>query len=172
MEIKNMEQIHWEGVKEIYQEGISTGNATFEESPPLTWEEWSKKHHSSCSLVCLDESKIVGWAAIFPVSSRPVYKGVGEVSLYVSTEFQGQGIGYALLNELILESEENGFWTLQAGIFPENQTSLDLHKELGFVEVGRRMKLGKMSYGPYKGEWRDVILLERRSSVIGLTNDQ
>jgi phosphinothricin acetyltransferase len=168
MEIVFMKPSHWSGVKRIYEEGINTGNATFEESPPANWEEWSKRHLASCSLVCLEDSKVVGWAAVSPVSPRPAYKGVGEVSLYVSAANQGQGIGYALLNELILESEENGFWTLQAGVFPENQASLDLHQELGFTVVGKRKKIGKMSYGPYQGDWRDVIFLERRSTQVGL----
>jgi phosphinothricin acetyltransferase len=162
-----MESSHWEGVKRIYEEGIKTGNATFEESPPTNWEEWSNRHLTSCSLVCVEESKVVGWAAISLVSARPVYQGVGEVSVYVSADYKGQGVGYALLNELILESEENGIWTLQAGIFPENQISLDLHKELGFTLVGRRKKIGKMNHGPYQGQWRDVILLERRSEQVG-----
>jgi L-amino acid N-acyltransferase YncA len=168
MEIVFMKPEHWKGVKRIYEEGIRTGNATFEKAPPATWEEWSSRHLSSCSLVCLEESKVVGWAAVSPVSSRPAYQGVGEVSVYVSPDHQGRGIGYALLNELILESEENGLWTLQAGIFPENQISLDLHQELGFKVVGRRKKIGKMKYGPFQGEWRDVILLERRSAQVGI----
>ena len=167
MEIVQMGSSHWKGVKRIYEEGINTGNATFEESPPVDWEEWTNRHLKFCSLVCLDESKVVGWAASSLVSTRPVYQGVGEVSVYVSADYQGQGIGYALLNELILESEENGIWTLQAGIFPENQSSLDLHKELGFTLVGRRKKIGKMRYGPYQGQWRDVVLLERRSERVG-----
>ena len=167
MEIVFMEPDHWEGVERIYQEGIRTGNATFEEAPPGSWEEWSKRHLASCSLVCLEKSEVVGWAAVSPVSSRSVYRGVGEVSVYVSTAYQGQGVGYALLNELILESEDNGIWTLQAGIFPENKVSLDLHQELGFTIVGRRRKISRMSYGPYQGEWRDVILLERRSTQVG-----
>ena len=109
----------------------------------------------------------MGWAAISPVSSRPTYQGVGEVSVYVSASCQGQGIGYALLNELIHESEENEIWTLQAGIFPENQVSLDLHQKLGFELVGRRKRIGKMRHGPFQGQWRDVLLLERRSKRVG-----
>ena len=166
MEIRFMEPAHWEGVKRIYEEGISTGNATFEESPPGNWEEWSERHITSCSLVCLDESKVIGWAAISPVSTRAVYRGVGEVSVYVLDSHQGMGIGHALLNELIHESEENGIWTLQAGIFPENKISLALHQDLGFDIVGRRKKIGKMSYGPYQDQWRDVLLLERRSACV------
>jgi len=167
MKIEFMSSDHWSQVKEIYQEGINTGNATFEEYPPETWQEWSEKFLLSCSLVCIDDSKVVGWGAISPVSSRCVYQGVGEVSVYVAQEFKRQGIGFALLNELIHESEGHGIWTLQAGIFPENQASLDLHEELEFEIVGTRKKLGKMSYGPYHGQWRDVVLLERRSTIVG-----
>lgn len=166
MEIVFMKPDHWKGVKRICEQGIRTGNATFEESPPESWEEWSGRHIASCSLVCLDESKVIGWAAISPVSNRTVYRGVGEVSVYVSDSHQGLGIGHALLNELIHESEENGIWTLQASIFPENRISLNLHQDLGFTIVGRRKKIGKMNYGPHQGQWRDVLLLERRSTRV------
>ena len=168
MKVELMSMDHWPVVKEIYQEGINTGNATFQEFAPESWLEWSEKHLSSCSLVCLDDSKVVGWAAISPVSSRCIYQGVGEVSVYVSQKIKRQGIGFTLLNELIRESEEQGLWTLQAGIYPENQASLNLHQKLGFEIVGTRRKIGKMSYGPYKGKWRDVVLLERRSLVAGI----
>ncbi len=168
MKIELMSMDHWPGVKEIYQEGINTGNATFEEFPPESWQEWSEKHLSSCSLVCLDDSKVVGWAAVSPISSRCIYQGVGEVSVYVSQKIKRQGIGFALLNKLIRQSEEQGFWTLQTGIYPENQASLNLHQKLGFEIVGTRRKIGKMNYGPYKGQWRDVVLLERRSLVVGI----
>ena len=168
MKIELMKEAHWPQVKDIYTEGINTGNATFEEYPPGTWQEWSQKHLASCSLVCVDDSKVVGWAAISPISSRSVYRGVGEVSVYISSKYMHQGIGYALLNELIHESEEHGFWTLQAGIFPENQASLDLHQKLGFEVVGTRQKIGKMRYGSYQGQWRDVIFLERRSLNVGI----
>ena len=167
MKIEIMNSDHWPQVKGIYREGINTGNATFEESPPETWQKWAEKFQPSCSLVCMEDSTVVGWGAISPVSSRCVYGGVGEVSVYVSQKFKRQGIGFALLNELIHESEEHGFWTLQAGIFPENKTSLDLHQKLGFEIVGTRQKIGKMSYGPYHDQWRDVVLLERRSTVAG-----
>ena len=167
MKIEIMNSDHWPQVKGIYQEGINTGNATFEESPPETWQKWAEKFLPSCSLVCIEDSTVVGWGAISPVSSRCVYGGVGEASVYVSQKFKRQGIGFALLNELIYESEEYGFWTLQAGIFPENQVSLDLHQNLGFEIVGTRQKIGKMSYGPYQDQWRDVVLLERRSTVAG-----
>lgn len=168
MKIVLMNKTHWPGVRQIYSDGIKTGNATFEDSPPDSWQQWSEKHLTACSIVSLDDMGVTGWAAISPISSRCVYGGVGEVSVYVSKDNQGEGIGYALLKELIRDSEENGIWTLQAGIFPENQTSLDLHQKLGFEIVGTRKKIGKMVYGPYKGQWRDVVLLERRSTRVGV----
>ena len=168
MKIELMTENHWPAVRQIYSEGINTGNATFEDSPPESWENWSEKHFANCSIVCLDDSRVMGWAAISPVSSRCVYEGVAEVSVYVSREEQGKGIGYVLLKELIQGSEDNGIWTLQAGIFPENSTSLDLHQKLGFEIIGTRKRIGKMAFGPYKGEWRDVVLLERRSQTIGI----
>jgi phosphinothricin acetyltransferase len=150
----------WGAVEEIYREGIATGNATFEiESPG--WETWSAKHHSHSRLVARDERRILAWAALSPVSARRVYAGVAEVSIYVADSARGQGIAKALLTALIEQSEQNGIWTLQAGIFPENLASITLHKTCGFREVGLREKIGQLA-----GIWRDVVLLERRSSVM------
>lgn len=157
-----MKEEHWESVKRIYQAGIDTGQATFEDAPPETWRTWSEKFLHNLSLVCLDEVKVLGWAAVSRVSSRRVYQGVGELSLYVDPDFWGKGIGKKLMGEIIKDSETRGFWTLQAGIFPENLPSIHLHKSFGFRVVGERRMIGKMTYGPMAGEWRDVLLLERR----------
>jgi phosphinothricin acetyltransferase len=168
MNIVKMKPDHWPAVKRIYQEGIATGDATFQESPPASWQDWSDGHLENCSLVCLDDQRVVGWAAISPVSNRTVYNGVGEVSVYVIKSCQGQGIGEKLLNKLINISEQEGIWTLQAGIFPEKEKSLLLHKKYGFHEVGVRKRIGKMGYGHLSGVWRNVVLLEKRSQNVGL----
>jgi phosphinothricin acetyltransferase len=168
MNIVKMKPDHWPAVKRIYQEGIATGDATFQESPPASWQDWSDGHLENCSLVCLDDQRVVGWAAISPVSNRPVYKGVGEVSVYVIKSCQERGIGEKLLNKLINISEQEGIWTLQAGIFPENEKSLLLHKKYGFHEIGVRKRIGKMGYGHLSGVWRNVVLLEKRSQNVGI----
>jgi phosphinothricin acetyltransferase len=153
----------WQHVKRIYEEGIATGNATFQTSAP-TWEEWDASHVTNSRIVAIDEQdNILGWAALTPVSGRCVYAGVGEVSVYVSDLARGRGIGKALLNELIRQSEQNGFWTLTAGIFPENEASVKIHTDAGFKMLGIRERIGKMN-----GEWRNTILLERRSNVVGV----
>jgi L-amino acid N-acyltransferase YncA len=157
----------WEQVRTIYLEGIATGDATFEEEPP-PWEEWDSSHMQECRLVARSGNNILGWAALSPTSSRCAYLGVVEVSIYVGKRYQRQGIGTALLAGIIEASEKNGIWTLQAGIFPENIVSLNLHRQHGFREVGRREKVGKMTFGQLKGVWRDVVLMERRSKVVGV----
>jgi phosphinothricin acetyltransferase len=156
-----METTDWEQVRSIYLEGIETGQATFETEAP-GWEKWDTSHLSQCRLVAGADGSVVGWAALGPVSSRRVYAGVAEVSVYVAGSFRGQGIGQALLRALVACSEQHGIWTLQAGILPENASSLALHQSCGFREVGRRERIGKLN-----GTWRDVILLERRSEVTG-----
>lgn len=161
--IEEMTFADWGQVRLIYQEGIATGQATFETGAP-EWEQWNSSHVAHCRLVARAGNQILGWAALSRVSSRAVYAGVAEVSVYVGPPYKGQGVGRALLEALILCSEKNGFWTLQAGIFPENSPSLILHKQCGFREVGRRERMGKML-----GVWRDVILLERRSRSAGIT---
>ena len=152
----------WEEVKAIYLEGIATGNATFETAAP-SWEQWDAGHLRFARLVARLESKLIAWAALSPVSQRCVYSGVAEVSVYVSAASRRSGIGRKLLQSLIDESEQNGIWTLQAGMFPENTGSLALHQSCGFREVGRRRRIGKMN-----GIWRDTILLERRSPIVGV----
>jgi L-amino acid N-acyltransferase YncA len=160
--IDTMKESDWEQVRSIYLEGIATGDATFETDAP-TWEKWNAAHLPSCRLVARSGDTVRGWAALSSVSSRCVYGGVAEVSIYIGQRYRGIGLGRALLMALITESEKNGLWTLQAGIFPENQASIDLHKRCGFREVGRRERIGKMD-----GRWRDTVLLERRSSVVGI----
>lgn len=159
--IEKMTPEDWEQVQAIYLEGIAAGQATFETSAP-SWEEWNAAHVSDSKLVARGEEAIFGWAALSPTSRRAVYAGVAEVSVYVGDKYRGQGIGFSLLKALISLSEEQGFWTLQAGIFPENLPSLSLHMKCGFRELGRRERIGKMN-----GVWRDVILLERRSRTVG-----
>ncbi|SDY18802.1 phosphinothricin acetyltransferase [Evansella caseinilytica] len=152
----------WEQVKDIYQEGILTGNATFQKEPP-SWEEWDNSHLTKCRLVARSEDTVLGWTALSAYSGRCVYAGVAELSIYIRTNLRGKGIGKALITELIKSSEEHGIWTLQAGIFPENSASLSLHEKFGFRVIGRRERIGKMA-----GRWRDVILLERRSKISGV----
>ncbi|HEV8587544.1 MAG TPA: GNAT family N-acetyltransferase [Pyrinomonadaceae bacterium] len=160
--IGQMLSADWEQVREIYLEGIVTGNATFETEAP-SWEAWDAAHLKFARLVARDGKGIVGWAALSPVSQRCVYSGVAEVSVYVSTARRQSGVGRKLLAALISASEENGIWTLQAGMFPENTASWALHERLGFREVGRRERIGKLN-----GVWRDTILLERRSRTVGV----
>ena len=152
----------WPAVREIYREGIATGNATFETELP-DWQKWDSGHCQDCRLIACEGEKVLGWAALSPVSGRRVYSGLAEVSVYVATVARGSGIGKALPKALIEESERHEIWTLQAGIFPENIASIALHKTLGFREVGIRKRIGKLGR-----VWRDVLLLERRSSTVGI----
>lgn len=152
----------WPSVRAIYQEGIETGNATLETAVP-EWAEWDSSHQADCRLIACLDGEIAGWAALTPVSGRCVYTGVAEVSVYVAAEARGKGIGKALLQRLIECSEKAGIWTLQAGILPENEASIALHKACGFRVVGVRERLGQLN-----GVWRDVVLMERRSLVVGV----
>jgi phosphinothricin acetyltransferase len=152
---------HWNAVRAIYEEGIATGNATFETSAP-DWVEWDATHRPDCRLVACLDGKVIGWAALSPVSSRCVYAGVAEESIYVAASARGRGVGRQLLMALIEESERAGIWTIQTGIFPENLASLVLHRSCGFRELGLRERLGQMN-----GVWRDVVFMERRSLVVG-----
>lgn len=160
IELRPMIAADWSAVEQIYQEGIAGGNATFESSPPA-WADWDASHLANCRLVAVMAGEVVGWAALSPVSGRCVYAGVAEVSVYIAESARGQGVGTALLRALVVESEQNGIWTLQAGIFPENSASLRTHEKCGFRVVGRRERIGQMN-----GLWRDVMLLERRSTSI------
>jgi L-amino acid N-acyltransferase YncA len=157
-QILPMQPAHWPSVRDIYAEGIATGNATFETEIP-EWERWDKAHRKDCRLIALEGERVIGWAALSPVSTRRVYSGVAEVSVYVAASACGRGAGKILLKALVQRSEASGIWTLQAGVFPENAASIALHKVCGFREVGVRRKIGKLG-----DLWRDVLLLERRSS--------
>ena len=149
----------------IYGVGIATGHATFQDSLP-DWAEWDAGHLECCRIVAESAEGVVGWAALAPVSTRPVYAGVAEVSIYLADAARGRGVGERLLGALIESSEAAGLWTLQAGIFPENAASVSLHRKFGFRVVGVRERLGRMRHGPLAGEWRDVLLLERRSPAV------
>ena len=154
--IEQMRVNDWKQVREIYLEGIRSGNSTFETDAP-SWEKWDENHLDIARLVMRDEETVIGWAALSPVSKRDVYRGVAEVTVYVTESARGKGIGRALLEALIAESETNGIWTLQASIFPENTASVELHLRCGFREVGRRERIAML-----RGVWRDTILFERR----------
>ncbi len=153
---------HWRAVEAIYLEGIATGHATFEAEPP-TWEQFDAGKLPNQRLVAIEGGAVVGWAAASATSSREVYRGVAEHSVYVASAAQGRGVGHSLLAALIESSETAGIWTLQSGIFPENAGSLALHAAHGFHIVGRRERIALMSYGPMVGVWRDVLLVERRT---------
>ncbi len=160
--IRPMQENDWPSVSEIYAQGIATGFATFETEVP-DFHGWNKAHLQNCRFVAEQEGEIAGWAALSPVSGRCVYGGVGEVSVYVATTHHGLGIGRKLMAHLILASEKEGLWTLQSGIFPENTASIKLHEKSGFRKIGYREKVGKLH-----GQWKDNLLFERRSKLVGL----
>lgn len=153
---------NWQQVKSIYESGIATGMATFETKAP-EWEQWNNSHLPFARLVAVENNKVIGWAALSPVSNRCVYGGVAEVSVYIAPEQRGKGVGKKLLQQLITESEANGIWTLQAGIFAENTASIKLHESVGFRLVGYREKIGQLGT-----EWKNTILMERRSRQVGI----
>jgi L-amino acid N-acyltransferase YncA len=162
LSIEQMRAEDWPAARAIYLEGIATGNATFEQTAP-EWEAWDAGHLATARIVARsDAGDVLGWAALRAVSSRCVYAGVAEVSVYVAESARGVGVGKKLLERLIAESEADGFWTLQSGIFPENVASIRLHERAGFRIVGRRERLGQMN-----GRWRDVVVMERRSAITG-----
>jgi len=151
----------WPAVKAIYEEGIATGDATFETAAPA-WADWDRRHLAGHRLVAVIGGRVVGWAALSPVSARPAYAGVAEASVYVAGAAAGRGVGRALLERLVERAEAAGIWTVQAGVFPENAASLALHRRCGFRTVGVRERVGRLD-----GRWRDVVLLERRSPLVG-----
>lgn len=160
--IEEMRAGDWPEVRAIYLQGIATGDATFETVAP-EWDKWDASHLRGARLVAREKTNgIIGWAALAPVSNRAAYRGVAEVSVYVDARARGRGIGRALLKALTTASEASGIWTLQAGILAENVASIALHSACGFREVGRRERIGQLN-----GAWRDVVLMERRSSVVG-----
>jgi len=160
MLIREFTEQDWPAVKNIYLVGLATGNASFETSAP-EWEAWNGGHSKHSRLVAETDGKILGWVALSPVSGRCAYGGVAEVSVYVSKEARGKSIGAELLKALIAASEENGIWTLQSGIFEENEASIRLHQKCGFRTIGYRERIGQRD-----GVWRNVVLLERRSNVV------
>ncbi|MBV1774716.1 GNAT family N-acetyltransferase [Burkholderiaceae bacterium DAT-1] len=158
--IRPMHATDWVAVRRIYLEGIATGNATFQTEAP-EWDYFDANHLKVCRFVAEDESGVLGWATLGAISSRPVYRGVAEVSVYVAESARGRGVGRTLMAALVPASEAAGFWTLQAGILSENSASRSLHRQFGFREVGVREKMGQLA-----GVWRNVVLMERRSTVI------
>ena len=162
IEIRPMEPADWERVRAIYEQGIASGQATFELEAP-SWERWDAAHLSFARLVARFEGRVIGWAALSPVSGRCCYAGVAEASVYVDTDHRSQGVGRQLLLATIAESERRGIWTLQGGAFAENEASLRLQLACGFRVVGKRERIGQLH-----GVWRDTILTERRSPVVGV----
>jgi L-amino acid N-acyltransferase YncA len=160
VEIQPLRPDDWPAVRAIFEAGIATGNATFETAAP-TWEAWDAAHLPEHRLVARDDGQILAWAALAPVSDRCAYAGVAEDSIYVAPGAQGRGVGRRLLAALVASAEQGGIWTVQTGIFPENQASVRLHQACGFRLVGVRERLGRLD-----GRWRDVLLLERRSPRI------
>ncbi|HZY35397.1 MAG TPA: GNAT family N-acetyltransferase [Mucilaginibacter sp.] len=162
MEIAQLTEKHWPEVSEIYASGLATGTANFSQQVPA-WIEWNEAHLKTCRLVITDGGKVLGWAALTAVSDRCVYAGVAEVSVYVHEGARGKGIGSQLVAALVAESEKNNLWTLEARIFAENLASIRIHQANGFRIVGRRERIGQMN-----GVWCDVVLLERRSTKVGV----
>jgi L-amino acid N-acyltransferase YncA len=161
VDVRDLRPGDWPEAAEIYAEGIATRNATFETEVP-SWEEWDGSHLGQNRFVSVAGERVVGWIALVPVSDRCCYEGVAEVSVYVGEEARGSGVGAALVQALVDSAEQAGIWTIQTGVFPENEASLALCRRFGFRVVGTRERLGQLD-----GVWRDVLLLERRSEVVG-----
>jgi L-amino acid N-acyltransferase YncA len=155
-----MSKEDWPAVREIYEQGIAGRQATFETESPV-WDVWDRAHLPGQRLVAVEDGRVVGWAALAAVSKRDCYRGVAENSVYVDSARQGRGIGRALLERLVADAERAGIWTIQTGIFPENEASIALHRGCGFRVVGTRERLAQLD-----GEWRDVVFLERRSKEV------
>ena len=162
MKIRKFKKSDFSSVKSIYQQGIDTGNATFQ-NKAKGWNEWNASFLTNCRIVAEMNEEVVGWAALSATSNRTVYNGVAEVSIYIAKNYANYGIGNSLLSKLVSISENEGIWTLQAGIFPENESSIAIHSKNGFKTIGVREKLGKMN-----GAWRDILFMERRSKVVGI----
>lgn len=163
MKIRALTADDWPAVRRIYEEGIVSGDATFETRVP-EWETWDAARRREPRLVAEDDGRVMGFAALSPFSSRPVYAGVAEVMVYVAADARGMGVGTTLLRELVEASERAGVWTLLAGVFPENEASIRAHERVGFRQMGRHERIGRF----HDGRWRDTILLERRSDVVGV----
>lgn len=163
LQIQGLLPEHWEAVKSIYEKGIATGNATFQTSAPASWVLWDQAHLPHSRFVAITNDKVVGWVALSPTSARECYKGVCELSIYVDPEFSGKGIGHLLMQALVSSSEKNGVWSLYSSTFPENTVSIALQKKFGFREIGYRERIAQQN-----GVWRNTVLLERRSTVVGV----
>jgi phosphinothricin acetyltransferase len=165
MRIEAMTPDDWPAVRRVYDEGIATGNASLEPEAP-DWRHFDSSHRATCRFVARDavDTRVLGWTALGDYSARAVYRGVAWESVYVAAEARGRGIGRALLEKLIPASEASGVWTLLAGIHAENEASLALHEAVGFRRVGMHSGLGR----DVRGRWRDIVILERRSSVVGI----
>lgn len=161
--VRPMTAADWPAVEAIYREGIATGNATFEAEPP-SWEAFDAGKLTEHRFVAADGDEVLGWVAVSPTSARPVYRGVVEHSVYVTAAARGRSVGHLLLDALIASTEAAGIWTIQSGIFPENTASRTLHARHGFRELGTRERIGLMTFGPWAGQWRDNVLVERRST--------
>lgn len=159
--IQPLLEIHYPEVAEIFTQGIEGGNATYELASP-TWNDWHSGHLDHSRWVAVQSNQVLGWVALSPVSSRTVFRGVAELSIYIHSEYRHLGIGSTLMEKVIESSETHGIWTIQSGIFPENEASIALHERFGFSVVGIREKIGQM---PKSGEWRDIVLMERRSKA-------
>lgn len=154
---------HWDAVKAIYESGIATGNATFQLTAPATWELWDTGHTQHSRFVAVIDNKVIGWVALSPTSARDCYKGVYELSIYIDSDYRGNGIGNLLMHTVVESSETAGVWCLYSSTFPENKASIALQKKFGFREIGFREKIAEQH-----GVWRDTVLLERRSKVVGI----
>ncbi|WP_295833744.1 GNAT family N-acetyltransferase [uncultured Microbacterium sp.] len=167
--VRALERADWAAVEDVYREGIEGGNATFETETP-TWDAFDGGKTRFGRLVAVNDTRaVVGWVAAAPVSTRAAYRGVVEHSVYVASSAQGRGVGAALLRAFIAVAEMNGVWTVQSSVFPENTASIRLHQALGFREVGRRERIARSLVGPWAGQWRDTLLIERRSTMNGRT---
>jgi len=159
--IRQFKPDDWNAVRDIYEQGLRTRNATFETQAP-DYDTWIKKFHPHLLWVAIHSEQVIGWAGLQPVSARKVYEGVVEVTIYIHHDFAGKGVGSSLMKNLIIESEKAGIWTLYASIFPENTASVRLHVSNGFREIGYREKIAQLD-----GKWRDTVLFERRSKIAG-----
>lgn len=161
--VRPMRADDWPAVETVYREGIATGNATFESEPPPDWPSFQAGRIAPGRLVAIDETgMLVGWVAASRVSGRDVYRGVVEHSVYVADAARGRGVGAVLLDEFVRAADDDGIWTIQSSVFPENVASLALHDRAGFRRVGQRERIAFMTYGPWAGRWRDTVLIERR----------
>lgn len=161
--LEKMRDVDYPAVAEIFEQGILGGNATYD-TEAADWLAWDQKHLKACRWVAKSnqDHRVLGWTALTPISSRKVFRGVAELSIYVHNDAQGMGLGNALMQITIEDSEAEGLWMLQSGIFPENTASVHLHEKFGFRTVGRRERIGQMK----DGRWRDIILMERRSDKV------